>query len=74
MARCAAPPLPTGRSEEGVIDTLVRHVQPGLRRVQKFVQAARDNLLDVRVRQFCAQLTEPLLGKISVYAEIETAA
>ena len=44
--------------EEGVIDTLVRHVQPGLKRVQKFVQAARDNLLDVRVRQFCAQLTE----------------
>ena len=45
-------------------------VQPPLQIVDKFVQAARDHVLGLRVRQLGPQLAQPLLGRIAEAARV----
>ena len=54
------------KREESFEDALVDEVRIGLKRVEKFVQAARDNLLDIRVGNLRAQLAEALFGAVAI--------
>ena len=56
------------KREESFEDTLVDEVRIGLKRVEKFVQAARDNLLDIRVGKLRAQLAEALFGAVAIHS------
>jgi len=56
------------KREESIEDALVDEVQIGLKRVEKFVQAARDDLLDIRVGKLRAQLAEALFGAVAIHS------
>ena len=56
------------KRKESIEDALVDEVQIGLKRVEKFVQAARDDLLDIRVGKLRAQLAEALFGAVAIHS------
>src|SRR4030095_11417168 len=60
------------KRKKGVVDALVGEIQLRLKAIEKFVQAALDDVFRVRVGQLGAQLAEPLLGGIAVHTDRRT--
>jgi len=59
-------------SKESVEDALIDQIQLGLKRIEEFMQTARDDLTSVGVRQIGTQLTETLLGGIAIHSNGRT--